>query len=329
MPSCTAAGSTPNASAAVTAAAASSRDAGRVDRGRGTSSGRHRRRLRTTTTSRPRRRSPPAWARPSRNQRIAAACLRRDGGGRRVGGVADVRVRPPLPLEDARLRRRVRVHRPVPVQVVRRQVQQDRHLRMEPVDVEQLERRGLDGQDVPRLARRQRERVPHVPAGAGLQPRRRQHRREQLDGRRLAVRPGHRQVRDGAHPRAQLELAPDRELPVPRPPQDRRVAAARPGWSPPASRPPGARRGARRPAARRPAGTPETSRCPAGRDSVTRTRGAVRGQRRRGGPAAGAVPDHDHEPVGERTLFGRRRALLLSGARMQAHPVPPRARKSA
>ena len=123
-----------------------------------------------------------------------------------------------LPREDPTLRLLVGLERAVPVQMVRRQVEQDRDPGMQRALVRELEGRGLDDQHVVPFEGRGGERPADVAARDGVQPAGTQARREHARGRRLPVRSGHGEVRHADEPGPQLELAPHGEVALPRPP---------------------------------------------------------------------------------------------------------------
>jgi hypothetical protein len=133
----------------------------------------------------------------------------------RVVVVQDRHVVRALPLEDAQLGGRVRRLGAVPVQVVRRDVEQPRRVGPETVHVLELERGELERHDRPGRERRgdPRQGGADVACHHRRKPFGGEHRADQLHGGRLAVRPGHRH--DAAagrqEPKAELDLAPHRQ----------------------------------------------------------------------------------------------------------------------
>ncbi len=176
--------------------------------------------------SRPRR--PGAAPMPEPDDRAGSGS--RHGGGALVVAVPDVRVALALRAHDPALRVDVRLLRPVPVEMVGGQVQQDRDARMERLDEPQLERRRLDDEHVVAFARRQRERMADVAARDRVVAGRPQAGGDHPGRRRLAVRPGHGQVRDVTEPRPQLELTPDGDPGRRGPREDRGILREHPGW---------------------------------------------------------------------------------------------------
>jgi hypothetical protein len=195
---------------------------GRGGGGRGV--GAHRRRVereRTEIRAAPPRRQPAVTdARPvfrwltDREPPDLTRGRARDRGGRLVVEVPDVDVGRTLEREHPRLRRRVRVERAVPIQMVRRQVEQHRDPRVERRLRRKLEGGDLDDEHVVGLPGRRRERPPDVAARHGVQTGRPQACGEQAGGGRLAVRPGHGDVRRPGEPGAEFELAPHGEPPI-------------------------------------------------------------------------------------------------------------------
>ena len=213
-------------------------------------------------TCRPRTRRPgprrPACPRRTNAARRARHARRR---GLRVVAVPDVDVVVALVPVDRRLRVTVGLEGAVMVEVVGRQVQQDRDPRVEPLLDRELERRHLDDERLVIAAGRGRERETDVAAGDGVDAGRAQARAEYPRGRRLPVRAGDGEVGRPREARAELELPPDRDL-APSPMRAAAPTAARPGSRRSRRRRPGARgrgrrcapspRAARAPTRRRP-----------------------------------------------------------------------------
>jgi hypothetical protein len=139
----------------------------------------------------------------------------RDLGGVGVVPVAHVDVVPRLQLVNAGLGRAVRLEGSVPVEVIGRQVQEDRDPRAERAVETELERGGLYGQGLVAFDRGQGERIADVAAGDGVQTRLAHRRRHHLRGGGLAVRPRHAHVGAFGQPGAQLQLAPHRDPSAP------------------------------------------------------------------------------------------------------------------
>ena len=143
---------------------------------------------------------PALVARRARERLLDAIAQRRrhDGGGAaRLGG------------EDAQLRGFVLAHRSVPVEMVGRDVEQHGDLGREAERVLELERGHLAGDDVLRgdLADERAQRCPDVSRDSDGDIARAQDVRNQLDGRRLAVRAGNGDELIREQAPAELELA--------------------------------------------------------------------------------------------------------------------------
>jgi hypothetical protein len=135
-----------------------------------------------------------------------------------------------LVREDQPLRRAVGVERAVPVDMIGREVEQHRDPWVERLLLDELEGGGLDHEDVVFLERGRREGPTDVAARHHVERPRPQTGREHPGGRRLAVRPRDRDVRDAREPGPELELTPDRQPALPRPAEHlgrRRDAGAR------------------------------------------------------------------------------------------------------
>ncbi len=100
-----------------------------------------------------------------------------------------------LTPQQQRLRIHVGLEVGVPVQMVRGQVQDQRHVRPEGVRGLELERGDLEHRHVQRASHQPERGASDVAGGLRPQPRRPQHRRQQLRGRALAVGSGHRRHR--------------------------------------------------------------------------------------------------------------------------------------
>ena len=113
----------------------------------------------------------------------------------RVVGVDDRPVASRLVLEDARLRGGVRLERRVAVEVIRREVEPDRHLRVEAHDALELEARDLGHEDAPRRGSLDQadQRRADVAADAGVEARGAQHAACRGRGGGLALRAGDRE----------------------------------------------------------------------------------------------------------------------------------------
>jgi hypothetical protein len=119
------------------------------------------------------------------------------------------------PLEDPELRVAVLLERPVPVEVVRLEVEQHRDAAVQLVHVLELERRELANHPVG--VRDRRERRADVACDRHVAARGPEDRAEELGRRRLPVRARDADDRPlGVEPVAELDLAPDRNLTLPR-----------------------------------------------------------------------------------------------------------------
>ena len=140
------------------------------------------------------------------------AAAPREVEDRRIVGVDHREVARLLVLEDPRLRRAVGLHRRMPIEVVRREVQHHADPRVECVDLLELEAARLD--DVERVGRRRRhlraERRADVAADGHLESRRLEHPARQGRRRRLALRAGDRDHAAAEPPRRELDLGDDR-----------------------------------------------------------------------------------------------------------------------
>ena len=144
--------------------------------------------------------------------------LRRHARREDVVATADVHVADGrLPRVDATLGAHVRLERPMPIEVVGREVEQDRDARVQGLLVGELEGRCLDDERVMLLEGRGRERHADVAARDGVQPAGAQTRRDHARRRRLPVRSGHGEVRDADEPGPELQLTPDRDVALVRP----------------------------------------------------------------------------------------------------------------
>ena len=138
-----------------------------------------------------------------------------------------------LVLEDPELGGAVVLEGLVPVEVVRRQVEQDRDVRAEGVDVLQLEAREL-AHDPGSFAERAVEpgqRAADVPGHGHVLAGGAEDVSEKLARGRLAVRPGDAENRVGEEPEAELDLAPDGHPTLPRSGCQREPPEVRLGFS--------------------------------------------------------------------------------------------------
>ena len=132
-------------------------------------------------------------------ERDAAAWRRRQvGDHRRVAGEADGHVGGALIGEDLGLRRRVGLHRLVPVEVIGRQVEPRRRLAAEVLGPGQPEARALDDEDVDVEVDRLDEGHVGISCGNGPHPRGFQDGDREQGRRRLPVGPGDGEHRPGA-----------------------------------------------------------------------------------------------------------------------------------
>ncbi len=135
----------------------------------------------------------------------------------------------PGPFEDPQLGGTVGLEAAVAVEVIGLEIQHDRYLARERVDVLELERGHLAHDPVGRLDRA--ERRADVSGDGHVPSCRPEDRAEKLGGRRLAVRPGHADEASAARGEqapAELDLGPDGDPAAPRL-LDERALAGHPG----------------------------------------------------------------------------------------------------